>query len=225
MTAARRGFAEWRAVLPLERARILRRLAELLRQHAGELALIDAANCGNPVREMEGDALVAAAQIDFFAGLVTEMKGASIPMGPDVVNFSVREPVGVVARIVPVQSSIHVRRRQIGSAARRRQRGRREAAGPGAAVRAAPRGAGRRTAAAGRVQRRAGRSRHRRDAGVAQGRRDGRDHRQRRGRARGDARGERHGQAGAARARRQERADRLSRRRSGRASRRRWSAG
>ena len=101
VAAARRGFAEWRAVVPLERARILRQIAALLRQHAGELALIDAANCGNPVREMEGDARVAAAQLDFFAGLVTEMKGASIPMGPDVVNFSVREPVGVVARIVP----------------------------------------------------------------------------------------------------------------------------
>jgi betaine-aldehyde dehydrogenase len=101
VAAARRGFAEWRAVAPLERARILRHLAELLRQHAGELALIDAANCGNPVREMTSDANVAAAQIDFFAGLVTEMKGASIPMGPDAVNFSVREPVGVVARIVP----------------------------------------------------------------------------------------------------------------------------
>jgi betaine-aldehyde dehydrogenase len=50
---------------------------------------------------MTSDANVAAAQIDFFAGLVTEMKGASIPKGPDVVNFSVREPVGVVARIVP----------------------------------------------------------------------------------------------------------------------------
>ncbi len=32
---------------------------------------------------------------DFFAGLVTEMKGASIPMGPDAFNFSVRESVGV----------------------------------------------------------------------------------------------------------------------------------
>ncbi len=43
-----------------------------------------------------------AAQLEFAAaGLVTEMKGASIPMGPDVVNFSVREPVSVVARIVP----------------------------------------------------------------------------------------------------------------------------
>ena len=98
---ARRGYAEWRAVPPLERARILRQLASILRAHAEELAMIDAANCGNPVHEMVRDAQVAAAQVDFFAGLVTEMKGASIPMGPDAVNFSVREPVGVVARIVP----------------------------------------------------------------------------------------------------------------------------
>ena len=101
VAAARRGFAEWRAVPPLERARILRRIAERVREHAEELALIDAANCGNPVREMTSDAMVAAAQIDFFAGLVTEMKGTSIPMGPGVVNFSVREPLGVVGRIVP----------------------------------------------------------------------------------------------------------------------------
>jgi betaine-aldehyde dehydrogenase len=101
VAAARRGFAEWRAVVPQERARILRRIAEILRQNKSDLAHIDAANCGNPVREMESDAMIAAAQLDFFAGLVTEMKGASIPMGPDVVNFSVREPVGVVARIVP----------------------------------------------------------------------------------------------------------------------------
>ena len=80
---------------------MLRRMAEVLRQNAAELAMIDAANCGNPVREMTSDAMIAAAQLDFFAGLVTEAKGASIPMGPDVVNFSVREPIGVVARILP----------------------------------------------------------------------------------------------------------------------------
>jgi betaine-aldehyde dehydrogenase len=101
VVAAQSGFAQWRAVPALERARVLRRIAEVVRRHAEELALIDAANCGNPVREMTSDAMVAAAQLDFFAGLVTEMKGASIPMGPDAVNFSVREPLGVVARIVP----------------------------------------------------------------------------------------------------------------------------
>ncbi len=101
VAAAKVGFKEWRRVLPLERAKILRRIAEILRANAQELAMIDAADCGNPVREMLSDAMIAAAQMDFFAGFVTEMKGASIPMGPDVVNFSVREPLGVVGRIIP----------------------------------------------------------------------------------------------------------------------------
>jgi betaine-aldehyde dehydrogenase len=99
--AAAVAFKEWRCVAPLERAKLLRRVAEVLRRHAEELAMIDAADCGNPVREMVNDAMVAAAQCDFFAGLVTEIKGDTIPMGPDVVNFSLREPIGVVGRIVP----------------------------------------------------------------------------------------------------------------------------
>jgi betaine-aldehyde dehydrogenase len=101
VAAAKAAFKEWRLVLPLERAKILRRIAEILRQNANELAMIDAADCGNPVREMVSDAMIAAAQMEFFAGFVTEMKGSSIPMGPDVVNFSVREPLGVVGRIIP----------------------------------------------------------------------------------------------------------------------------
>jgi len=101
VASAKMAFIEWRRVLPLERAKILRRIAEILRQNANELAMIDAADCGNPVKEMVSDAIVAAAQMEFFAGFVTEMKGASIPMGPDVVNFSVREPLGVVGRIIP----------------------------------------------------------------------------------------------------------------------------
>ena len=101
VNAAKAAFKEWRRVLPLERAKILRRIAEILRQNANELAMIDAADCGNPVREMVSDAMVAAAQMEFFAGFVTEMKGSSIPMGPDAVNFSVREPLGVVGRIIP----------------------------------------------------------------------------------------------------------------------------
>ena len=101
VAAAKAAFKEWRNVLPLERAKMLRRIAEVLRKHAQELAMIDAADCGNPVAEMVSDALIAAAQTEFFAGLVTEMKGSSIPMGPDAVNFSVREPRGVVARIIP----------------------------------------------------------------------------------------------------------------------------
>lgn len=98
--AAQAGYLEWRDVAPLERARVLREIARLLRVHGDELAMIDAANCGNPYTEMRGDATIAAAQMEFFAGLVTEMKGDTIPMGTDRVNTTFREPMGVVARIL-----------------------------------------------------------------------------------------------------------------------------
>ena len=98
--AAHAAFRVWRDVAPLERARLLKEVGAVVRAHARELAELDAANCGNPVREMLGDATVAAAQLDFFAGLVTEMKGDTIPMGPDALNLTVRQPLGVVARIL-----------------------------------------------------------------------------------------------------------------------------
>ncbi len=99
--AAKAAYKDWKRVPPLERAKMLKEIARVLRENAGELAMIDSADCGNPIAEMIMDATIAAAQIEFFAGLVTEMKGASIPMGPDRLNFSVREPLGVVGRIVP----------------------------------------------------------------------------------------------------------------------------
>ena len=98
--AAHRAYRTWRAVKPLERAALMKQVAAKLRANAEELAMLDAANCGNPVREMMRDAGTAAAQWDYFAGLVTEMKGETIPMGNGVVNLSVREPFGVCARIV-----------------------------------------------------------------------------------------------------------------------------
>jgi betaine-aldehyde dehydrogenase len=101
IAAAKAAFREWRRVPPLERARMLRAITEVLRRNGNELAMLDAADCGNPYAEMVRDANAGAAQLDFHAGLVTEMKGVSIPMGPDVVNFSVREPLGVVGRIIP----------------------------------------------------------------------------------------------------------------------------
>jgi betaine-aldehyde dehydrogenase len=98
--AAQEGFKTWRKIKPLERAGLMKKVATVLRDNADDLAMIDAANCGNPIREMKNDARVAAAMIDYCAGLVTEVKGETIPMGPDVVNMTVREPYGVVGRIV-----------------------------------------------------------------------------------------------------------------------------
>lgn len=100
VAAAYEGFKVWRDVLPLERARILKEIANIVRKNGAELATIDAANCGNPVAEMMMDARFGAGVIDFFAGLVTEMKGSTIPQGPDGVNYSVRQPFGVTARIL-----------------------------------------------------------------------------------------------------------------------------
>ena len=100
VAAARAGFAQWRRVAPLERARVLREMARRLAARRDELAWIDAIDGGSPVRELRNDVDTAVAQLDFFAGLVTEMKGASVPMGPGAVNFSVREPLGVVVRII-----------------------------------------------------------------------------------------------------------------------------
>src|SRR5690606_33617109 len=98
--AAEAGFREWSATPPLERARLMREVSAVIGKHSRELAMLDAADGGNPVAEMLRDVANAAKQWQFFAGLVTEMKGDSIPMGPDVVNFTMREPYGVVARIV-----------------------------------------------------------------------------------------------------------------------------
>ncbi|MDO8264555.1 MAG: aldehyde dehydrogenase family protein [Gallionella sp.] len=98
--AAHTAFQSWRRVAPSERSRMLRTLADRLRTDAHIFGWLDALNCGNPVREMARDAHAAAAQIDYFAGLVRELKGETLPVGDGALNYSMREPYGVVARIV-----------------------------------------------------------------------------------------------------------------------------
>ena len=71
-----------------------------MRAHAAELALLDALNTGNPVAEMLSDANVAAANMDYFAGLIPMLKGETIPQSDETFHYTLREPLGVVARIV-----------------------------------------------------------------------------------------------------------------------------
>jgi betaine-aldehyde dehydrogenase len=97
--AAKAAQPGWARTPPLERARRLRQAAGKLRDHCADLALIDAADCGNPVRAMLMDAEMAAAQLDYFAGLVLEVKGETIPTANGSLNYTVREPMGVVVRI------------------------------------------------------------------------------------------------------------------------------
>ncbi len=98
--AAQQAQPAWAALKPLERAAYLKKVAHVLRENAFELAMLDALNCGNPICEMQRDALIAAAQIEYYAGLATEVKGETIPMGDGILNYTLRQPYGVCARIV-----------------------------------------------------------------------------------------------------------------------------
>jgi len=98
--AARGASETWRKVSPAARGEHLRRAAAVLRGHAYPLALLDALNNGNPVSSLAGDANFAADGIDYFAGLAPEIKGQTIPVGEGNLNYTLREPLGVVARIV-----------------------------------------------------------------------------------------------------------------------------
>lgn len=99
--SAHAAFQTWRQTPPQKRAACLRQAASLMRKHAEELALLDAVNTGNPVAEMLGDANVAANSLDYFAGLIPMIKGETVPgLADDGFHYTIREPLGVVARIV-----------------------------------------------------------------------------------------------------------------------------
>ncbi len=97
--AAEKGFAQWRKVGIKERAKCLEAWARRVRAEAKRLALIDAVDSGNAVKGMEGDMHWTADSLDYFAGLATEIKGTTSSQGPRHMNFTRREPYGVVAKL------------------------------------------------------------------------------------------------------------------------------
>lgn len=97
--AAAKGFAEWRKVGVKERARCLEAWAKRVRENARRLALIDAVDSGNAVKGMEGDMHWTADSLEYFAGLITEVKGTTSSQGPRHMNFTRRQPYGVVAKL------------------------------------------------------------------------------------------------------------------------------
>ena len=70
-----------------------------MRENAARLALIDAVDSGNAVKGMEGDMHWTADSLEYFAGLITELKGETSSQGPRHLNFSRRQPYGVVAKL------------------------------------------------------------------------------------------------------------------------------
>ncbi|MFC0527697.1 aldehyde dehydrogenase family protein [Phytohabitans kaempferiae] len=101
VTAAEAASASWRRVPPRERAATLRAVAGLLRTHRDELGRLDALDGGNPVTAMTKDVDLACEQLELFADWADRLGGQTHVSGPDHLHYTLREPYGVVARIVP----------------------------------------------------------------------------------------------------------------------------
>jgi betaine-aldehyde dehydrogenase len=80
-----------------------------------DLGILDAIDCGNPVMAMRGDALIAADQLEYFGGLASEIKGETFPGKQGNLHYTLREPFGVVARIVPFNHPIYFAGCKIGA--------------------------------------------------------------------------------------------------------------
>jgi betaine-aldehyde dehydrogenase len=101
VNAARVAFKDWSRIPIKERARCLERLADRIEENADTLALIDAVDSGNAIVGMRGDMIWTADCLRYCAGLVTEIKGETFSQGERHLNFTRRQPFGVVAKINP----------------------------------------------------------------------------------------------------------------------------
>jgi aldehyde dehydrogenase (NAD+) len=91
----------WSGVSPVGRVRILNRLAGLLREQSAPLAELESIDVGKPLRQAEDDVAAAAGYFEFYAGVADKVFGSTIPLPRGFVDFTLREPLGVCAQIVP----------------------------------------------------------------------------------------------------------------------------
>ncbi|HUB75543.1 MAG TPA: aldehyde dehydrogenase family protein, partial [Solirubrobacteraceae bacterium] len=101
VAVARAAFPAWRDTAPLERAAAVVRLAEVVVEHAEELAMLDVLDNGSPIREMRADAHMAAFALRYFAGLALELRGETIPGQHGRLDYTLLQPFGVVGRVIP----------------------------------------------------------------------------------------------------------------------------
>jgi betaine-aldehyde dehydrogenase len=98
--AAQRGQRTWSAMTGAERARILRRAAELLRSRNQELAQLESRDTGKPIQETQVVDVVSGAEcFEYFAALAQSLSGEHIDLGSQAFGYTRREPLGVVAGI------------------------------------------------------------------------------------------------------------------------------
>jgi acyl-CoA reductase-like NAD-dependent aldehyde dehydrogenase len=100
VAAAKAAYPAWRAVKPADRARLLRRVAALVEEHVDGLARLETSNVGKPLGDSRWEMGMVADVFHFYAGAVEKHYGETIPVAGGV-DFTFREPLGVVGLIVP----------------------------------------------------------------------------------------------------------------------------
>jgi acyl-CoA reductase-like NAD-dependent aldehyde dehydrogenase len=100
IACARKAAPSWQAVAPADRARLMRRFADSIADHADEFGRLETANMGMPIGSSTWCANAAAEVIHYFAGAIDKHTGSTIPVAGGV-DMTFHEPLGVVGLITP----------------------------------------------------------------------------------------------------------------------------
>ncbi|MCW1956254.1 MAG: aldehyde dehydrogenase family protein [Roseobacter sp.] len=115
--AARRAFeGGWARTPAAERGRILMRLGKLVEGRAEALARLEALDVGKPLKQARADALALARYCEFYGGAADKLMGESIPYLDGYTVYTLREPHGVTAHIVPWNYPMQIIGRSVGAA-------------------------------------------------------------------------------------------------------------
>jgi acyl-CoA reductase-like NAD-dependent aldehyde dehydrogenase len=102
VAAAQRAFPAWSRRAAAERGRILLKLAELIEAHGEELARLESMDTGHPIRDSRAlDVPRTSACFRYFGGMADKFQGETIPVEAGFLNYTLREPLGVVGQVVP----------------------------------------------------------------------------------------------------------------------------
>ena len=99
--AAQTAWPDWARTPIKDRAEIIRRFGTNLIARAREILEVEVADSGNTIKPMRADVGHAVDSLNYYAGIAHELKGETIPATPDHLHLTLREPYGVVGRIVP----------------------------------------------------------------------------------------------------------------------------
>lgn len=102
VAAAQRAFPAWSRMAAADRGRILLRLADLIEANTEELARLESLDTGHPIKDSRAlDVPRTAACYRYFGGMADKFQGETIPVEAGFLNYTLREPVGVVGQVVP----------------------------------------------------------------------------------------------------------------------------